>query len=85
MTEQAKPRAVGLNHIALEVGDIEEALGFYGRLFRFELRGKSDTMTFIDLSFRSNALSPYMTPFFERPCAICRVRQSPGRTSSDCH
>ena len=50
MTEQAKPRAVGLNHIALEVGDIEEALGFYGRLFRFELRGKSDTMAFIDLS-----------------------------------
>jgi len=40
MTEPAKPRAVGLNHIALEVGDIEEALAFYGRLFRFELRGK---------------------------------------------
>jgi lactoylglutathione lyase len=37
MTEPAKPRAVGLNHIALEVGDIEEALEFYGRLFRFEL------------------------------------------------
>jgi catechol 2,3-dioxygenase-like lactoylglutathione lyase family enzyme len=38
-----------LNHIALEVGDVEEALAFYGRLFRFELRGKSDTMAFIDL------------------------------------
>ena len=49
MTERAKPRAVGLNHIALEVGDIEEALKFYGRLFRFELRGKSETMAFIDL------------------------------------
>ena len=49
MTEPAKQRAVGLNHIALEVGDIEEALSFYGRLFRFELRGKSDTMAFIDL------------------------------------
>jgi hypothetical protein len=32
MTEPVKPRAVGLNHIALEVGDIEEALEFYGRL-----------------------------------------------------
>jgi lactoylglutathione lyase len=31
VTESAKPRAVGLNHIALEVGDIEEALKFYGR------------------------------------------------------
>jgi lactoylglutathione lyase len=32
MTEPAKPR-VGLNHIAVEVGDIEEALAFYGRPF----------------------------------------------------
>jgi lactoylglutathione lyase len=56
MTEQAKPRAVGLNHIALEVGDIEEALAFYGRLFRFELRGKSDTMAFIDLGDQFIAL-----------------------------
>ncbi len=35
--------------MALEVGDIEEALAFYGRLFAFELRGKSETMAFIDL------------------------------------
>ena len=56
MTEPAKPRAVGLNHIALEVGDIEEALAFYGRLFRFELRGKSDTMAFIDLGDQFIAL-----------------------------
>jgi lactoylglutathione lyase len=56
MTEPAKPRAVGLNHIALEVGDIEEALAFYGRLFRFELRGKNDTMAFIDLGDQFIAL-----------------------------
>ena len=31
MTASAKSRAIGLNHIALEVGDIEEALAFYGR------------------------------------------------------
>jgi hypothetical protein len=31
MTEPAKPRVVGFNHVALEVGDIEEALAFYGR------------------------------------------------------
>ena len=35
MTEAAKPRVVGFNHVALEVGDIEEALAFYGRLFEF--------------------------------------------------
>jgi catechol 2,3-dioxygenase-like lactoylglutathione lyase family enzyme len=56
MTESARPRAVGLNHVALEVGDIEEALAFYGRLFRFELRSKSDTMAFIDLGDQFIAL-----------------------------
>ncbi|MGC1452940.1 MAG: VOC family protein [Candidatus Sulfotelmatobacter sp.] len=49
MAESAKPRLVGFNHVALEVGDIEEALAFYGRPFTFELRGKSDSMAFIDL------------------------------------
>jgi catechol 2,3-dioxygenase-like lactoylglutathione lyase family enzyme len=43
MAAFAKPRVVGFNHIALEAGDIDEALAFYGRLFRFELRDKSDT------------------------------------------
>ena len=56
MTELVRPRAVGLNHIALEVGNIEEALAFYGRLFRFELRSKSDTMAFIDLGDQFIAL-----------------------------
>ena len=49
MVGSTKPRAVGLNHVALEVGDIEEALAFYGRIFDFQLRGKSRTMAFIDL------------------------------------
>jgi catechol 2,3-dioxygenase-like lactoylglutathione lyase family enzyme len=43
MPETKKARAVGINHVALDVGDIEEALAFYGRLFDFQLRGKSDT------------------------------------------
>jgi catechol 2,3-dioxygenase-like lactoylglutathione lyase family enzyme len=47
---------VGFNHIALEVGDIEEALAFWGRLFEFELRGKSDDMAFIDLGDQFIAL-----------------------------
>jgi lactoylglutathione lyase len=56
MTQSAKPRAIGVNHVALEVGDIEEALAFYSRLFAFELRGKSDTMAFIDLGDQFIAL-----------------------------
>src|SRR2546422_8095959 len=49
MPQARKARAVGFNHVALEVGDIEEALIFYGRLFDFKLRGKSATSAFIDL------------------------------------
>lgn len=57
-----KPRLVGLNHIALEVGDVEEALRFYGSVFAFELRGthKDDqgrtVMAFIDLGDQFLAL-----------------------------
>ena len=51
-----KPRAIGFNHVALEVGDIEEALTFYGRIFDFQLRGKSKTMAFIDLGDQFIAL-----------------------------
>ena len=49
MTATKKPRMIGFNHIALEVGNIDEALEFYGELFEFKLRRKSDTMAFIDL------------------------------------
>ena len=48
-TATKKARAVGFNHVALEVGDIEEALAFYGRLFEITLRGKSETSAFVDL------------------------------------
>src|ERR1017187_7209991 len=56
MPDVRKARAVGFNHVALEVGDIEEALAFYGRIFTFELRGKSDDMAFIDLGDQFLAL-----------------------------
>jgi len=56
MAEATKARAVGVNHVALEVGDIEEALAFYGRLFDFKLRGKSKDAAFIDLGDQFLAL-----------------------------
>jgi catechol 2,3-dioxygenase-like lactoylglutathione lyase family enzyme len=49
VTTSDKARAIGINHVALEVDDIDAALEFYGSLFEFELRGRSDSMAFIDL------------------------------------
>ncbi len=53
----AKPRLVGINHVALEVGDIDEALDFYGDLFEFGLRGRGAGMAFIDMGDQFIALS----------------------------
>lgn len=48
-TVEKKARALGINHVVLEVDDLDEALEFYGALFEFNLRGKSDHNAFIDL------------------------------------
>ncbi|HEX4929921.1 MAG TPA: VOC family protein, partial [Gaiellaceae bacterium] len=50
-------RAVGMNHIALEVGSLDEALAFYGRLFELELRGRIPGMAFIDMGDQFLALA----------------------------
>lgn len=57
MNTSKKARAVGINHIALEVGDIDAALDFYGRFLDFTLRSKSAGMAFIDLGDQFIALS----------------------------
>ncbi len=56
MSERTKARAVGFNHVALEVGDIDTALEFYAGFVDFELRDKSDAMAFIDLGDQFLAL-----------------------------
>jgi catechol 2,3-dioxygenase-like lactoylglutathione lyase family enzyme len=48
-TVAKKARALGINHVVLEVGDLDKALEFYGAIFEFKLRGKSDHNAFIDL------------------------------------
>ena len=53
----ARPRLVGLNHVALEVGDVGEALEFYGQIFEFELRGRGGRMAFIDMGDQFVALA----------------------------
>jgi lactoylglutathione lyase len=51
-----KPRLVGINHVALEVDDIDRALEFYGRLFDLRLRGRSRGMAFVDIGDQFVAL-----------------------------
>ena len=52
-----KARLVGFNHVALEVGDVDEALEFYGRLFEVRLRGRGPKMAFIDAGDQFIALA----------------------------
>jgi lactoylglutathione lyase len=52
-----KSRIVGINHVALEVGDIEEALEFYGRFFDLGLRGRAGRMAFIEMGDQFIALA----------------------------
>src|SRR3546814_18131246 len=56
MEERSKPRLVGINHVALEVADIDEALAFYGRIFSFTLRGRGAGQSFIDMGAQLLAL-----------------------------
>jgi len=51
-------RLVGINHVALEVGEIDAALAWYGRFFEFQLRGRAGrSMAFIDIGDQFIALS----------------------------
>jgi lactoylglutathione lyase len=51
------PRLVGINHVVLEVDDVDEALDFYGRLFEIELRGRMPHMAFVDMGDQFLVLS----------------------------
>jgi catechol 2,3-dioxygenase-like lactoylglutathione lyase family enzyme len=46
-----------MNHVALEVGSLDGALAFYGRLFELELRGRVPGMAFVDLGDQFLALA----------------------------
>ena len=84
-----KPRLVGINHVALEVGDVDEALAFYGRIFEFTLRGKGEGQAFIDMGDQFIALLEaaahrdaerhfgLVVDDRWRPCASARRRPAP--------
>jgi catechol 2,3-dioxygenase-like lactoylglutathione lyase family enzyme len=57
MAASVKARLVGMNHIALEVDDVEEALHFYGRIFEVRLRGRASRMAFLDMGDQFIALA----------------------------
>jgi catechol 2,3-dioxygenase-like lactoylglutathione lyase family enzyme len=59
-------RLLGINHVALEVGDIDEALAWYGQFFEFELRGRGPGMAFVDMGDQFLALA---TPRSQQPDA----------------
>lgn len=56
-TSADRARPVGINHVALEVGDIDAALEFYGAIFEFELRSRSESSAFIDMGDQFIALA----------------------------
>ena len=53
---------VGINHVALEVGDVDEAVEFYGRIFECELRGRVHGMAFLDMGDQFLALAQVDDP-----------------------
>ncbi|MBA2567886.1 MAG: VOC family protein [Actinobacteria bacterium] len=51
-----RPRLVGINHVALEVPDIERALAFYGRLFDIKGVERETGSAFVDMGDQFIAL-----------------------------
>ena len=76
------PRMVGLNHIALEVGDIDAALRFYESIFDFKLRGRGEGAAFIDMGDQFLALmkGPVRAPASHRHFGLVVDDRSAIRT-----
>jgi predicted enzyme related to lactoylglutathione lyase len=81
------PKLVGINHVAVEVGGIDEALEFFGKIFQFELRGRGGQMAFIDMGDQFLALSAGRTQppdrhrhiglvVDDRPAALAAAREA---------
>ena len=57
MTSGGRVRALGINHVALEVDSVDDALAWWSRFLDFELRGRRPDMAWIDLGDQFVALS----------------------------
>lgn len=64
----APARLVGINHVAIEVGDLDAALEFYSALFTFRIRGHAPRLAFVDMGDQFLAISEGRTqaPDFHR-------------------
>jgi catechol 2,3-dioxygenase-like lactoylglutathione lyase family enzyme len=70
---------VGINHIALAVGDVDEAVEFYGRIFDLELRGRVHGMAFLDMGDQFLALAEGDEPVADRSRHFGLVVDDRGR------
>ncbi|MCU4800572.1 VOC family protein [Halobacteria archaeon HArc-gm2] len=61
-SDTSRARLVGINHVALEVGDVDDALDFYGEIFAFGLRGRTGSGAFLDMGDQFLALSEVDDP-----------------------
>lgn len=85
MSESGKPKLVGINHLALEVGDLDEALEWYGKLFDFTLRGRSERNAFIDMGDQFINLTTPTAPRSDGPERRNRQRRGPDRRAERRH
>jgi len=87
-------RLVGINHVAVEVEDVDEALAFFGRIFELQLRGRGRQMAFIDIGDQFIALAAGRTQppdrhrhvglvVDDRPAALERAREAGAEMLGD--
>ena len=70
---------VGINHVALAVGNVDEAVEFYGRIFELELRGRARGMAFLDMGDQFLALAEGDDPVADRQRHFGLVVDDSGR------
>ena len=75
-------RMVGINHVAVCVGDVDEAVEFYGRIFELELRGRVRGMAFLDMGDQFLALAEGDDPVADRQRHFGLVVDDTGRVRS---
>ena len=76
---------VGINHVALAVGDVDEAVEFYGRIFDLELRGRLRGMAFLDMGDQFLALAEADDPVADRQRHFGLVVDDSGRVRKALH
>lgn len=85
MAEDRKPKLVGINHVAIEVDDIDEALDWYGRIFDFTLRGRSERNAFIDMGDQFINLTSAPPPRQDEADRRIAQRRGPDRRAERRH